>query len=146
MHVPCLQMEGKLNKLIKTAGKLCFILCYTHSSFMKKVAKKTGDGSFFLAVLFFKCRIHMANCVFNFFKKVFMVVISICICFWEISGLYCFSVQNHSLRKKCPSTNFFLFFFCFFFSYFPVFCPNAGKCGPEKTLDFDNFHAVLLSY
>ena len=26
--------------------------------------------------------------------------------------------------------------------YFPVFSPNTGKYGPEKTQDLDTFHAV----
>ena len=31
----------------------------------------------------------------------------------------------------------------FFWSVFPVFSPNAGKYGPEKTSYLDNFHAVI---
>ena len=30
----------------------------------------------------------------------------------------------------------------FFYSYFPVFSPNTGKYGPEKTPYLDTFHAV----
>ena len=29
--------------------------------------------------------------------------------------------------------------------YFPVFSPNAGKYGPEKTPYFDTFHAVIMT-
>ena len=29
--------------------------------------------------------------------------------------------------------------------YFPVFCRNAGKCGPEKTPHLDTFHAVIVT-
>ena len=41
------------------------------------------------------------------------------------------------LRKKC-------FFKDGFFSgpYFPVFSPNTGKCGPDKTRYLDTFNAV----
>ena len=28
--------------------------------------------------------------------------------------------------------------------HFPVFSPNAGKYGPEKTLYFDTFHIVTI--
>ena len=31
----------------------------------------------------------------------------------------------------------------FFGQYFPVFCPNAEKYGPEKTPYLDTFHAVF---
>ena len=27
--------------------------------------------------------------------------------------------------------------------YFPIFSPNTGKCGPEKTPYLDTFHAVI---
>ena len=27
-------------------------------------------------------------------------------------------------------------------TYFPVFSPNAGRCGPEKTPYLDTFHEV----
>ena len=30
----------------------------------------------------------------------------------------------------------------FFGPYFPVFTPNSGKCGPEKTPYLDTFHVV----
>ena len=29
-------------------------------------------------------------------------------------------------------------------SYFPVFSPNTGKCGPEKTSYLDTFHEVIF--
>ena len=29
--------------------------------------------------------------------------------------------------------------------YFPVFSPNTGKYGPEKTPYFDTFHAVIMT-
>ena len=29
--------------------------------------------------------------------------------------------------------------------YFPVFGPNTGKYGPEKTLHFDTFHVVIIT-
>ena len=29
--------------------------------------------------------------------------------------------------------------------YFPVFDPNRGKYGPEKTLHFDTFHVVIIT-
>ena len=32
----------------------------------------------------------------------------------------------------------------FFGQYFPVFSPNAGKYGPEKTPNTDTFRAVSL--
>ena len=54
------------------------------------------------------------------------------------------------LREKCPHTEFFL---VRIFShsdymrrdnpYLSVFSPNAGKCGPEKTLYFEPFHALI---
>ena len=30
--------------------------------------------------------------------------------------------------------------------YFPVFSPNTGQCGPEKTLYLDTVHAVYDFY
>ena len=42
-----------------------------------------------------------------------------------------------SLRKKCPNVEFFSG------PYFPVFSPNAGKYGPEKTPYLDTFHESL---
>ena len=41
-----------------------------------------------------------------------------------------------TLREKCPNTE------VFFGPYFPVFSPNTGKYGPEKTPYLDTFHAV----
>ena len=32
----------------------------------------------------------------------------------------------------------------FFGPYFPVFCPNTEKYGPEKALYLDTFHAVIM--
>ena len=29
--------------------------------------------------------------------------------------------------------------------YFPVFSPNTGKCGPEKTPYLDTFHEVQIN-
>ena len=46
------------------------------------------------------------------------------------------SCPGATLRDKCPSTEFF------FNSYFPVFSPNTGKYGLEKTPHLDTFHAV----
>ena len=41
------------------------------------------------------------------------------------------------LREKYPKTEFSG-------PYFPVFSPNTGKHGPEKTPHLDTFHTVLL--
>ena len=40
------------------------------------------------------------------------------------------------LREKCPNTEFLSG------PYIPVFSPNTGKYGPEKTPYLDTFHAV----
>ena len=51
-----------------------------------------------------------------------------------------------SLREKCPDMEFFSgpYFPAFGLNteYLPVFSPNAGKYGPEKTPPLDTFHAV----
>ena len=38
--------------------------------------------------------------------------------------------------EKCPNADFFSG------PYFPVFSPNTGKYGPEKTPYLDTFHSV----
>ena len=43
-----------------------------------------------------------------------------------------------SLHEKCTNTEFFSG------QYFPVFSPNTGKYGPEKTPYLDTFHAVYV--
>ena len=43
---------------------------------------------------------------------------------------------NNSLHEKCPNTEFFSG------PYFPVFNPNTGKYGPEKSPYLDTFHSV----
>ena len=47
-------------------------------------------------------------------------------------------IKKHSLYEKCPSTEFFLV------RIFPVFSPNTGKYGPEKTLYLNIFRVVIL--
>ena len=42
-----------------------------------------------------------------------------------------------SLREKCPNTEFFSG------PYFPVFCPNWGKYGPDETPYLHTFHSGL---
>ena len=42
-----------------------------------------------------------------------------------------------ALREKCPNKEFFSG------PHFPVFSPNTGKYGPEKTPYLDTFHAVI---
>ena len=44
---------------------------------------------------------------------------------------------KYSLREKCSNTEFFSG------PYFPVFSPNTGKYGPEKTPYVDTFHAMI---
>ena len=44
--------------------------------------------------------------------------------------------EAEALREKCSNTKFFSG------PYFPVFSPNTGKYGPEKTPYLDAFHAV----
>ena len=70
---------------------------------------------------------------------------------WDLmKGFHCFMLDYNSLRGKCPDTEFCLVRI-FLHSdligrdtpYLSVFSPNAGKCGPEKTLYFDTFHAVI---
>ena len=43
-----------------------------------------------------------------------------------------------SLREMSPNTDIFSG------PYFPLFSPNAGKCGPEKTSYLDTFHTENL--
>ena len=51
-----------------------------------------------------------------------------------------------SLREKCPDMEFFSgpYFPAFGLNpgHLPVFSPNAGNYGPEKTPPLDTFHAV----
>ena len=42
---------------------------------------------------------------------------------------------TYTLREKCPNTEFF--------PQISVFSLNTGKYGPEKTLYFDTFIAVI---
>ena len=55
-------------------------------------------------------------------------------------------LPNVSLCEMCLNTEFFLV--CILphtdTSYLSVFCPNAGKYGPQKTPYLDTFHAVYL--
>ena len=44
--------------------------------------------------------------------------------------------HHYHCVKKCPNKEFLSG------SYFPVFRPNTGKYGPEKTPYLDNFHTV----
>ena len=77
---------------------------------------------------------------------------SIKICYTERKSKSTSSSKNHSLRKKCPSTEVFPgpYFPSFglnterYSPYFSIFSPNAGKYGPEKTLYLDTFHAVTV--
>ena len=57
---------------------------------------------------------------------------------------------KYTLCEKCPNTEFFLVrIFLYldgirrFTPYFPIFSPNTGKYGPEKTPYLDTFHAVI---
>ena len=55
---------------------------------------------------------------------------------------------THSLREKCPSTEFFLVRIFTHSerrdtSYLSVFSPNAGRYGPEITPYLDTFHIVI---
>ena len=47
--------------------------------------------------------------------------------------------RSESLREKCPNTELLL---VRIFLYFPVFSPNTGKYGPEKSRYLYNFYAV----
>ena len=59
----------------------------------------------------------------------------------------------HTLREKCPDTEFFL---VHIFpqsnkirrdtKYLSVFSPNAGKYGPEKTPYLDTLHIVTVTH
>ena len=45
--------------------------------------------------------------------------------------MLCSNLGSHSLREKCPNTEFF-------------FVQNAGKYGPEKTPNLGTFHPVII--
>ena len=47
--------------------------------------------------------------------------------------------SKRTLREKCSNMKFFSG------PYFPVFSPNTGKYGPERTPYLDTFHAVETS-
>ena len=55
---------------------------------------------------------------------------------YKFLPLKCLRYIRTSLREKCPKYGVFSG------PYFPVFSPNAGNYGPEKTPYLDNFHAV----
>ena len=56
--------------------------------------------------------------------------------------------MTHSLREKCPNTEFFWSVFSCIWTeygeirYLSVFSPNVEKYEPEKTPYLDTFHAV----
>ena len=52
-----------------------------------------------------------------------------------------------ALREKCSNTEFFLlriFLYLDFIPWIPVFSPNTGKYGPEKTPSLDTFRRVEI--
>ena len=74
-------------------------------------------------------------------------------CVHQISVLYRGSLQillveKHARHENCPNTEFFSgpYFPAFGLNtdtpYLPVFSPNGGKYGPEKTPYLSTFHAV----
>ena len=57
--------------------------------------------------------------------------------FWDKTKKWRIPLWWHSLRKVSE-------YGVFCVPYFPVFSPNMGKYGSEKTLYLDTFHAVAL--
>ena len=58
---------------------------------------------------------------------------------------------SQAVRENCPKTKFFLVRILSHYdrirrdtAYLTALSPNAGKYRPEKTLDLDTFHAVMI--